>query len=159
MAHREGGCLCGDVRFRVEGDPARVGVCHCRYCQLRTGSAFSVSVYFRTDRVERLSGALDSYGYESESGNRWEIERCATCGTAVYWTIAAGVWTGLQGIAGGCFDPPSFWYAIDREVFTRTRAGFCAIEAPESFDTHPSHAPVAPDTGRLAGAPTDTPAF
>jgi hypothetical protein len=38
----EGGCLCGEARYVVSGYPEPRGVCHCRYCQLRTGSAFYV---------------------------------------------------------------------------------------------------------------------
>ncbi|MCY4590618.1 MAG: GFA family protein [Alphaproteobacteria bacterium] len=150
MQTHEGGCLCGEVRFRVEGEPERAAICHCRYCQLRTGSAFGVSVYVPLDRVTRLSGDLQEFSFRSESGNTWLIERCSSCGTGVYWTIDAEPWASLQGISGGCFDPPSFWYPIRREVFARTRADFCSIEVNESHDTHPAHAPLEPDRGRLS---------
>ena len=33
-----GGCLCGAVRYRVDEDPVRSGLCHCRTCR-RTASA------------------------------------------------------------------------------------------------------------------------
>ena len=38
----QGGCLCGKVRYETDGSPERSGVCHCRYCQLRTGSSFGI---------------------------------------------------------------------------------------------------------------------
>jgi hypothetical protein len=37
---REGGCLCGAVRYRVEGEPLRVGLCHCADCRKESGSSF-----------------------------------------------------------------------------------------------------------------------
>ena len=54
----EGGCLCGQVRYRTFGMPERAGVCHCRYCQTRTGSAFGISVYFEESQVTILRGEL-----------------------------------------------------------------------------------------------------
>lgn len=38
MSMHEGGCLCGAVRYRVEGEPARSSVCSCTCCQRRTGT-------------------------------------------------------------------------------------------------------------------------
>jgi len=148
----QGGCLCGRLRFSTEGEPERASVCHCRTCQLRTGSAFSVSVYFRIVKVSVLSGALLSYTRESESGHRWDIRRCENCGTALFWTISGYDWDGLIGVAGGCFDPPAFWYSLTREVFTRSRAPFCTIEVPHHLETHPAHAPRHPDPPRLDGS-------
>jgi len=33
-----GGCLCGAVRFRVDGLPFSVSICHCRSCRLASGA-------------------------------------------------------------------------------------------------------------------------
>jgi hypothetical protein len=33
-----GGCLCGAVRYRAEGEPLSSGICHCRTCR-KTASA------------------------------------------------------------------------------------------------------------------------
>ena len=53
-----GGCLCGNVRYTVIGHPKPTGVCHCRYCQLRTGSAFGVLAYFEPDKFRLDAGEL-----------------------------------------------------------------------------------------------------
>jgi hypothetical protein len=42
MAEITGGCLCGQVRYSANAEPAFVGVCHCTHCQKQTGTAFSV---------------------------------------------------------------------------------------------------------------------
>ena len=47
----QGGCFCGKLRYETVGEPVRTAVCHCRYCQLRTGTAFGISVYFNTNQV------------------------------------------------------------------------------------------------------------
>ena len=33
-----GGCLCGAVRYRLASEPYDAGWCHCRTCQLNSGS-------------------------------------------------------------------------------------------------------------------------
>lgn len=37
---RTGGCLCGDLRYEVRGEPFKGGLCHCADCRKITGSAF-----------------------------------------------------------------------------------------------------------------------
>ena len=41
---REGGCRCGQVRFRISAPPLITMACHCTGCQKMTGRAFSLSV-------------------------------------------------------------------------------------------------------------------
>ena len=35
---RYGGCVCGQVRFEVRGEPFKVGICHCMSCRKATGA-------------------------------------------------------------------------------------------------------------------------
>ncbi len=145
----KGGCLCGSVRYQVTGAPEVASVCHCRYCQLRSGSAFSISVYFAQDQVQLGDGAVKTHELTTASGRAFDTRFCTECGTTVWWTI--GTRPNSIGISGGTFDPPSFWYAIDREVFTRSRAAFISIKSPEQCETHSAFDPVYHDSARLIG--------
>jgi hypothetical protein len=146
----EGGCQCGAVRFRTQGQPAKTAVCHCRYCQTRTGSAFGVSVYFPAAAVEHLAGALKDYAFTTESGRNFTSRFCPDCGTTVFWTI--GAMPELTGVAGGTYDPPTFWYEVKREVFTRSRAPFVQTEIADSSETSSSYAPQGHEADHLRGA-------
>lgn len=42
MTSTTGQCLCGRVRYRVRGEPLRVGLCHCADCRKESGSVFTV---------------------------------------------------------------------------------------------------------------------
>ena len=148
---KAGGCLCGETRYQISAVPRRSSVCHCRYCQLRTGSAFGVSIYFRDEEVILLSGKLDHFSYATESGHNVKNERCSICGTNLFWTIDAPSYIGLKGVAGGTFDPPTFWFKLTRSVFSRSKANFCKIIAPEEHATHPDYAPLKQDEERLSG--------
>ena len=61
MQKRTGGCLCGAVRFEVKGDPEIFHACHCRNCQLMTGSAFAICLYFPAQDIRITSGDLTTF--------------------------------------------------------------------------------------------------
>jgi hypothetical protein len=48
----EGGCICGAVQYAAHGDPLRVSVCYCTWCQRRTGSGFAVEALFEKSQIE-----------------------------------------------------------------------------------------------------------
>ena len=52
---RAGGCVCRAIRYVTVGEPERVTLCHCTWCQRRTGTAFGAEVVFRKENVV-LSG-------------------------------------------------------------------------------------------------------
>ena len=40
----QGSCLCGDVRYRVDGELSEFGYCHCRSCRKASGSAYGANI-------------------------------------------------------------------------------------------------------------------
>ncbi|MBV7379183.1 GFA family protein [Maritimibacter dapengensis] len=140
----EGGCSCGAVRYCTRGIPQRTGVCHCRYCQTRTGSAFGISVYFDASQVDILSGDLADYSFTTESGRNFTTRFCKICGTTLFWSL--DLFEGAIAIAGGTFDPPTFWYDVDREVFTRSQAPFVSLSVSHSHETTQAYAPKRPES-------------
>jgi len=52
----EGGCRCGQVRFRANGRPIITMACHCTGCQRMTASAFSLSALYTSDSFEVIQG-------------------------------------------------------------------------------------------------------
>jgi hypothetical protein len=123
----EGGCLCGSVRYRTTGDPVAATVCHCRFCQRRTGSAFSEPVLFKADQVEFSGGPLAVYEHRSDESGRWlRLEFCPRCGATVTWTSERR--PGVRSIAGGTFDDTR-WLKIVRHIWARSAQPWVSIPA------------------------------
>ena len=55
-----GGCLCGAVRYRCEGEPESVGICQCERCQRQSGSSFLIAVVFHQSAVTIEQGDLST---------------------------------------------------------------------------------------------------
>ena len=144
----DGGCQCGQLRYAATGLPTRTALCHCRYCQTRTGSAFGISAYFPRSHVS-VAGKTTDYGFTTESGRRFITHFCPTCGTNVLWSLELS--PDLIGIAAGTFDPPTFWFPLTREIFTRSAAPFIHTDLPEKHATTASYAPVRSDPAALRG--------
>ena len=53
-----GKCLCGTVRYVVEGPFGYAGYCHCSRCRAASGSAFSAFAGVESDKLLRLDGQL-----------------------------------------------------------------------------------------------------
>ncbi len=50
----EGGCSCGNIRYRLTGTPLIVHACHCTWCQRETGSVHALNALYEADRVTHL---------------------------------------------------------------------------------------------------------
>ncbi|HEY0626171.1 MAG TPA: GFA family protein [Allosphingosinicella sp.] len=96
----EGGCHCGAVRYKVEGEPARAGLCHCRDCQGHTGAPVVGWAIFKQDQVE-IEGALSTY--ESSSEGRRQF--CPRCGTSIFY-LNDVIFPGLIDVQIATLDDP-----------------------------------------------------
>jgi hypothetical protein len=104
MMTREGGCLCGAVRFKAEGEPLNVRICHCRNCQKAMGSPYFARALFP-------QSALTVEGETSRYATSARIERvfCTRCGTRLFSWRTDGT---AAGVALAAFD--------DRNAFQPT---------------------------------------
>ena len=119
---RSGGCVCGAVRFTAAGEPLRVTICHCTWCQRRTGTAFGTEVVYESGQVT-VRGEATRYRHHSDETGRWlDVEFCRTCGANLGFTLEAA--PGLRTLPAGAFDDPS-WIDAEtirtRHVFLRSR--------------------------------------
>ena len=80
-----GGCLCGAVRYEAQPDPTTAYYCHCRDCQIGSGSAFHVAVMAPDSSFRLVSGETSTYEYNADSGDIMEKVFCARCGTPMWW--------------------------------------------------------------------------
>ncbi|HQZ46278.1 MAG TPA: GFA family protein, partial [Usitatibacteraceae bacterium] len=71
----DGGCDCGQVRYRLETAPLFVHCCHCRWCQRESGSAFALNAMIEADRVASVGGEPELVQTPSESGKGQVIAR------------------------------------------------------------------------------------
>lgn len=80
----EGGCECGQVRYRMTSAPITVNCCHCRDCQRISGSAFALNAMIETDQVEIIAGEPVVSSLEREGSGTTHAWRCGKCQTLLY---------------------------------------------------------------------------
>ncbi|MEM7643632.1 MAG: GFA family protein [Pseudomonadota bacterium] len=120
---RTGSCLCGAVRYAVDGPLRPVVACHCGQCRKATGNYVAATSAARGDVT--IEGKL-TWFQSSETARRGF---CGTCGSQLFWdgpgvnlSIMAGsldLPTGLT-LAGHIYcEGRGDWYALpsgDRQV-------------------------------------------
>ncbi len=136
---RKGGCVCGGVRYTANGDPARVTICHCTWCQRRTGSAFGVEAVYKVNDVDFVGDSLRSYRHISETSGKWLDQYfCSRCGTNMGLGLERA--SGTRSIPAGTFDDPSWLTrkAIKfRDNYMRSARDWS--EVPNDAERHDEH--------------------
>jgi hypothetical protein len=120
----EGGCACGEVRYRLRSTPLFVHCCHCKDCQRQTGTAFVLNALVETDRVDLLSGQTTLLRMPTDSGKPHDVARCPACGTAV-WSHYGGS-TALTFLRVGTLGQPSA-LPPDVHIYTRSKLPWIAL--------------------------------
>lgn len=121
MISRQGGCLCGAVRFRVAGDPSFSVICHCRSCRKASGAPSVAWLTFPLRHFALLRGALRDFA-SSPGVTR---ASCPICGTQITYKTEES--PDSIDVATACLDeetafPPTcetwlahrlFWQPLD----------------------------------------------
>lgn len=77
-----GSCLCGAVRFEVEGVFERFYLCHCEYCRKDTGSAHAANLFSSTADLRWISGEDTIRSFNLPSTRHTKCF-CSICGSAL----------------------------------------------------------------------------
>jgi hypothetical protein len=108
----EGGCLCGGVRYRIDGPLRDVVICHCSRCRRTHGH---VAAYSDCDTADLTMVA--------DATLRWYVadERrrgfCADCGASLFWQRSAE--PEITAVAAGTLDQPTGLRTV-AHIFTAT---------------------------------------
>jgi len=81
MVHT-GSCLCGRVRFQIEGELAPIRVCHCLQCRKAQGGPFATVIPVDASAFRLLGGEQLLKSYESSPGKQRVF--CSHCGSPVF---------------------------------------------------------------------------
>jgi len=132
---REGGCLCGRVRFTASGEPVAKAHCHCPSCRRATGAAVVAWAMYPQGQV-RFNAQAPSSGaqalrssaqalshYESSPGAVRGF--CTNCGTSL--CFEGELIDGLIDLTIASFDDPT-GLAPDIHIWHRHRLPWVAVE-------------------------------
>jgi hypothetical protein len=104
-ADMEARCQCGQLSVALPGPSPATVVCHCGYCQRRTGSPFGILAYYPSEMLT-ITGQATLYARPAASGGTFESFFCPVCGSTVY--ARAGKHPAMLGVAVGAFNDPHY---------------------------------------------------
>lgn len=124
----EGGCLCGGVRFRLEGEPLVSDYCHCRMCQRGAGAPVVAWGTWPAERFAWTRGEPATFA----SSPRGERSFCASCGTSLTFVDLTD--PGRIDVTLASLDDPAA-FPPRRHIWTASRVPWLEIA-----DDLPQHA-------------------
>jgi hypothetical protein len=124
----EGGCQCGEIRYRLIGEPVWLAVCHCNECKRQSGGVFGMSLRMHEADVKLISGEPKRWSRPSDSGNLVICYFCGICGNRL-WHEPAG--SGFLHIKPGTLDDPS-QLAPRYEGWTKHKVPWLTIDGLEA---------------------------
>ena len=131
MTHA-GSCLCGAVRFEIEGEFERFYLCHCDHCRKGTGSAHGANLFSTSARLTWLAGE-DKATLFRLLDTRHHKCFCSICGSAL--PIAKD---GMVVAPAGSLDR-AMAMRPTAHIFTASRAAWDdGLETVPAFERYPA---------------------
>lgn len=111
-----GSCLCGAVRFEVQGELSEATACHCVQCRKQSGHFWASANVPRS--ALRVQGEEHLRWYASSAKVRRGF--CAHCGGFLFWDPPARDWT---SVALGALDAPT-GVRLARHIFCAEKGDY-----------------------------------
>jgi len=138
---RTGRCLCGFVRYELEGELGPLVNCHCQYCRRAHGAAFITVSWIPRDAFRITSGADAIQDHGNEGSRRCF---CGRCGTRLFNAVTA-VPEFISLVIASLDEEPERGPVV--HVNVESKAGW--YEIPDDL---PQHAALPPEARRAIDA-------
>jgi hypothetical protein len=128
----EGGCLCGAVRYHVEGAPIWSAHCHCKDCRRASGAPFVTYAGFPPARHRWIKGK--PVAFASSPGVTRSF--CGQCGSPLAYEGER--WPGEIHIHVGTLDhpeaiqPQAHVYTVHKLSWLKLADGLPQVQVPPS---------------------------
>lgn len=124
MDDLQGGCLCKQVRYRInaQAQPMRSYICWCKDCQYQSANGLVAAIF--ADEAITVSGKLQDFHKVSDSGNTITRQFCADCGTHIFG-INSGR-NGFKAIRLGTLDDTNL-LAPTMNIWTTSAAQWACL--------------------------------
>ncbi|RDW71241.1 hypothetical protein BP6252_07804 [Coleophoma cylindrospora] len=84
-----GSCLCGSVKYVVNGDPVMQVLCHCITCKKASGSTFMANTLYKSDQIKITAGEASIKKYTDTTPSSGAVAHrsfCTECGSPLFIT-------------------------------------------------------------------------
>lgn len=122
----EGGCFCGRIRYRMNGQPMFIHCCHCTDCQRQTGGAFAMNALIEAEHIQIVDGEPVPVAMKTDSGHPHDIYRCPDCQIALWSDYGRRRW--MLFIRVSTLDRRTE-FTPDVHIFTRSKVPW--VELPD----------------------------
>jgi hypothetical protein len=139
LLHREGGCLCGAQRYRIDWQAVlTVYCCHCRDCQRESSSAFAISLVLPAEAFVVLRGDPLCALRRADSGREIHTYFCAGCGTHLFARFPSRadlvvLKAGTLDDTGGLRPVAQFWTSRKQDWVTLPADQIIDPRQPDGF--------------------------
>lgn len=126
----DGGCRCGQVRFRISARPLLTLACHCTGCQRMTASAYSLSAAIPSEGFMVTAGELVIGGLHGASRHYF----CPHCMSWMFTRPEGLDW--FINVRPTMLDDAS-WFIPFIETWVSEKLPWVTTPAVHSFDALP----------------------
>lgn len=112
---KNGTCLCGEIKFEIEGEIRWGGACHCRMCQRQSAGAFQVWAAFNANDLKVISGTVKNY----KSSANVIRSSCSTCSSHLFFKYIDNdkdIYVSAMALDGADIKPEThIWWTSKQE--------------------------------------------
>ncbi len=123
----EGGCFCGEVRYKITGEAVLQLMCFCRDCLSITGTDGYAGLMVKSEDFHLVQGKPKTHDKTSKQGRTVTRHFCGTCGSNL-WGVTSFE---LTSVPAGSLDDPNKFHP-SKKVFTHGAPDWARI--PEGLE-------------------------